>query len=383
LLNNYNKNENNNKVEGQNYINNKKEKESEIPLVNNKNILYNKNKDILDDEEEEEEGKKDNNKNNNNNNYNHILDEINKDYSNKLNNKNMKKDSILSKLKNNGLDININKLYNTNKQNEKEKENINNINSNDNDNNNDNVNSQNSSLLNKSINNSDDGSYNNINDDTNENDNENEKGEIIEQNIDRILNQNKSLYLQNLFNQKMEKEKELSKLLKNKNMLLKYYLSKWKNIDNDHIYILNKFKNINKSEDTDEDDEESSKLKNIFRKYAINNWNKDIKQFNDLYNKNKPGIKLYNLYKDLILRKPFYALKDNYYLNRRNGDMNGGDINEIPDLSYIRNKLHVSVVKRIKITEDEVNKYYNSINVISNVIKGNIYKHFLNIYRNK
>ena len=83
------------------------------------------------------------------------------------------------------------------------------------------------------------------------------------------------------------------------------------------------------------------------------------------------------------MRKPFYVLKDNYYLNRRSGDMNRMDINEIPDLSYIRNKLHVSVVKRIKITEDEINKYYNSINVISNVIKGNIYKHFLNIYRNK
>ena len=391
---NYNNTNDNNKSEEQNYNNNYNNKENEMPLIYNKNVLDKKNN-IDNDEEERNKDNNDNNDNNNNyRNYNHILDEINKDYSNKLNNKNIKKDSILSKLKNNGLDININKLYNTNKKKEdkentnnninnnvNDKDNINNINEKDNDN----ANSGNSSILNKSMNNSDI-SYNNINDDDDNNENEKEKGEIIEQNIDRILNQNKSLYLQNLFNQKMEKEKELSKLLKNKNILLKYYLTKWKDIDNDNINILSKFKNINKLEDSDEDSdegEEKSKLKNMIRKSVINNWNKDIKKFNDLYNKNKPGIKIYNLYKDLFMRKPFYVLKDNYYLNKRNGNMNEVDINEIPDLSYIRNKLHVSVVKRIKITEDEINKYYNSINVISNVIKGNIYKHFLNIYRNK
>ena len=86
--------------------------------------------------------------------------------------------------------------------------------------------------------------------------------EFIEQNIDRLLNQNKILYLDNIINQKMEKEKENPKMDNDNNLLLKHYLSKWKKTCNN-----NRDKNSN------------NKLKNIFRKYTVNNWNKDIKDF--------------------------------------------------------------------------------------------------------
>ena len=67
-------------------------------------------------------------------------------------------------------------------------------------------------------------------------------------------------------------------------------------------------------------------------------------------------------------------------INEINDDLD--DSEGIPDLSYIRNKLHVSIVKRIKITEDEIKNYKNCINIISSIIKKHIYRYFLNQYRN-
>ena len=123
--------------------------------------------------------------------------------------------------------------------------------------------------------------------------------------------------------------------MKDKKQLLKYHLLKWKNnyknlnkINKNKYNNKNLYKKINKN----------SKNKNILRKYIIHNWNKDLKNFSDIYNKNKPHINL---------------IKDNFFTKKENNE----DMDGIPDLSYIRNKLHVSVVKRIEITEDD---YYDN-----------------------
>ena len=309
------------------FKNNKKNKDNKNIIVNNENITIENQKKIINNNNicncdsfsiinDDKDNKISINDEINNNKkkdlinspkkYNHILDEIN-DYSNELNKNKIynNKISILQRLKNNGLDINTN----TPRSDNKSKKNYGN----------------NSYIFNNS----------------NISSPKNEKGEIIEQNIDRILNQNKILYLDNLVNQKIEKEKEKSKNNNDNNSLLKYYLSKWKNANND--------KNKN------------DKLKNLFRKYAINNWNTDIKDFIDKYENKKPNKKLFN------------------------NNINDDDLDDsegIPDLSYIRNKLHVSIVKRIKITEDEINMYKNCINIISSIIKKHIYRYFLNQYKN-
>ncbi len=258
------------------------------------------------------------------------------------NNKNL----IISKLKNNGLDININKLID---KNNKENKDNNDINPNN----------------------------NNISSDSEQNnDNENKKGEIIEQNIDRILNQNKTLYLQNLINQKKKKEKQL-KNKNNKNLLLKYYLYKWKNDDDSNNNNLNK---INKNNNYNKDN--NYNYKKVFKNYDMNNQNDEKKKFNDKYYKNTPYKNLNDTYRKLFLKKPFNIIKQNYYY-KDNKNKKKDDSNEIPDLSYIRNKLHVSIVKRIKMTEDEIKKYKNAINTISSVVKKHIYKYFINQYREK
>ena len=171
----------------------------------------------------------------------------------------------------------------------------------------------------------------------------NEKGEIIEQNIDRILNQNKTLYLENLINQKKKKENQLQKSPnnKNKNLILKYYFSKWKDGDNSNL-------NGSNNNNDQKDDE------------------------------NMPYNKLNDMFRKLLLKRPFDIMKQNYYLHNNNKNNDSDDLDEIPDLNYIRNKLHVSIVKRIKITEDEINKYKDFINIISSGIKKNIYKHLMN-----
>ena len=264
--------------------------------------------------------------------YIHIIDEINTDFPSKLNmnNKlNKNKNSILSKIKKNGLDIKINKLDNKNI-------------------------SLNSSVSNSFI-------ISDIAKNENEENGENgEKGEIIEQNIDRLLNQNKALYLQNLINQKKEKEKEISKILNNNNLLLKYYFLKWKTEDDKYnFYRINNIKRYKNKNLSNED-----KLKNIFRKYTIRNWNKDIKKFIDKYLENPVNKK-----------KPYNINEYNTLIN--------DDLDELPDLDYIRNKLHVSVVKRIKITEEEINKFKQCFNILNSVIKKHIYKFFIKQYRNE
>lgn len=290
-------------------------------------------------------------------NYNHIIEEINSGYSTKLNiNNNLDKtnkgkSSILSKLKNNELDIKINKIFSKN----------NNIipNSKDNNYNNENLNNTDndieSPILSNSLDNNSNGS----------NSLEKEKGEKIEQNIDRIFTKNKIFYLENLINQKIEKEKELSNILNNKDLLLKYYLYKWKN-GND-IDFFNKYKDNNLAKNN---------AKSIMRRYVIINWNKELKEFYDIYNKNKPYIKLFNLYKDIFIRRPFDIMKENYYSSKINKDTEG-----IPDLSYIRNKLHISIVKRVKVTKEEMKKYNDSINKIFYLIKRNIFRYFINLYK--
>ena len=286
--------------------------------INIDNIYYNYKK--------TDENKENKDSNSSSFKYSHIIDEINSDYSSKLNinnqlNKYNNKNPFLSKIKRSGLDIKINKLNNKNfSQNSSS--------------------SINNSLIISDIDKCEKG----------------EKGEIIEQNIDRLLNQNKALYLQNLIYQKNEKEKEISKIFNNNESLVKFYFLKWKNADNNCLYRI-KYLKKNKSK--------YKNLKNIFRKYVIKNWNKDIKDFIDKYMENFLGKKKIN--------------KRNKYYNfvKINNNLN----TNIPDLDYIRNKLHVSIVKRIKMTEEEINKYNDCFNIISFVIKKHFYKYFLQYYK--
>ena len=282
-------------VDNINYVENNKKQLFE--QVNVDNINYGGNN----------EDKENKDINNNPLKYSHIIDEINNEYPNKLNMNqklNKGKNSVLSKLKKNGLDIKINKLKN---------------------NPNNNI-SSNSSINNSLI----------ISD--NEKPNKNIKGDIIEQNIDRILTQNKSLYLNNLFKQKEKKEKKFEKIFKDDESLLQYYFLKWKNSEKD---IKNR------------------KLKNMFRKYALKDWNKDIENFMDEYMEDK-----------------------NMNSNKKNKKINKDfEFVGIPDLNYIRNKLHVSVVKRIKITEEEINKFKEGFNIIDSIFRKYFFKNFFNIYQ--
>ena len=285
-----------------NIFNEDKNKKNKYEKIKNDKIIYDindENKDI----------------NIPNINYNHILNEINSEFPSKINKNNNKinKNSILSKIKNKGLDINVNKLKNKNFNNSNKSPLKNNLN-----------------ILDK---------YEN-----------GEKGDIIEQNIDRILVQNKTLYLQNLVNQKMEKEKEIEKILKNKNLLLKHYFNNWRNNEN-NLILINKNKENN-----------NYKMKNIFKKYDLNNSDKDIEEDSDEDLENKLSLKKQE--------------------NNKNDNDETDNIDGIPDLSYIRNKLHVSIVKRIKITEDEINKYNTFVEIISSTIKKYIYKYLINQYRN-
>ena len=61
--------------------------------------------------------------------------------------------------------------------------------------------------------------------------------------------------------------------------------------------------------------------------------------------------------------------------------INNNLYSNIPDLNYIRNKLHVSIVKRIKMTEEEINKCNDCFNIISLVIKKHFYNYFVQLYR--
>ena len=60
---------------------------------------------------------------------------------------------------------------------------------------------------------------------------------------------------------------------------------------------------------------------------------------------------------------------------------NGSNEN-IPDLSLIRNKLHISVVKRVKMNEKEIENCNSALNTIGFIIKINVAKYLFSLFKN-
>jgi hypothetical protein len=92
----------------------------------------------------------------------------------------------------------------------------------------------------------------------------------------------------------------------------------------------------------------------------LNEWNKDIEEFMDEYMENKNMNRNGN--KNKKINKDF-------------------EFTEMPDLDVIRNKLHVSVVKRIKITEEEINKFKEGFNIVDSAFRKYFFKSFFKIYQ--
>ena len=98
-----------------------------------------------------------------------------------------------------------------------------------------------------------------------------------------------------------------------------------------------------------------------------------MKKFNEKLIECKPYLKLNDIFKKILIKNIFHLIKERYYLKNENDN----ELNGLVDISYIRNRLHISIIKRIPINGDEINKYQIGLKIIPYIIKRHIYRYFI------
>ena len=182
-----------------------------------------------------------------------------------------------------------------------------------------------------------------------------DKGTKIESNLYKIIEQNKLNTLADIVNSKIEKEDFFKNISDNNNSLVNYYFNKWR---------------INSSQNPDD-------VEKLLKKSCLKNINKKFDKLNDKIEQEKAAEQFVKNINNILLKNYFNKLKNKYH-----EDNNTGGEDKIPDLSLIRNKLYVAVFKRVKMDEKEIGRYNNLIKSIIYIIKKNIAKNLFDFSKN-